>query len=325
MAKRAEIQNIYPLTPMQQGMLFNYLYNRDSKAYFQQLSFLVEADLDINIFEISVNKVIERYDIFRTIFIYEKVEEPKQVVLTKRTAKIHYEDISYMESHEQKGYLDEFKEKDRSKSFDLSKDLLMRISIMKVGTRDYEIVWSHHHIVIDGWCLGLVISDFIKIYKSLRYGEEHKLTKAYQYVDYINWLVKQDNSKASGYWKDYLEDYENEIVLPQKVNAKGYEYHKKELHFTINKDVTSKIVDMCRKANVTVNNAFQAIWAIVLQRYNNIDDVVFGAVVSGRNAPIDGIEKMVGLFINTIPIRVNCNGNLAFTDLLMNIGDHYNQ
>jgi iturin family lipopeptide synthetase B len=325
MAKKAEIQNIYPLTPMQQGMLFNYLFNRDSKAYFQQLSFLVEADLDINIFEMSVNKVIERYDIFRSIFIYEKVEEPKQVVLTKRSAKIHYEDISYMESSEQKRYLDEFKEKDRSKSFDLSKDLLMRIAVMKVGTNDYEIVWSHHHIVIDGWCLGLVISDFIKIYKSLRYGEEHKLAKAYQYVDYINWLVKQDNNEASGYWKNYLEDYENDIVLPQKAKAKAYEYDKKEIHFTINKELTSKIVDICRKANVTVNNAFQAIWAIVLQRYNNIDDVVFGAVVSGRNAPIEGIEKMIGLFINTIPIRVNCDGNLAFTDLLMNIRDLYNQ
>lgn len=325
MDKRAKLQNVYPLTPMQQGMLFNYLYNKDSKAYFQQLCFLVEADLDINIFELSVNAVIARYDVFRSIFIYEKVEEPKQVVLAERTAKIYYEDISQMDYQEQKRYLEEFKEKDRAKGFDLSKDLLMRIAIMKVTANDYEIVWSHHHIVIDGWCLGLVISDFIKIYKSLKYGEEHKLDKAYQYVDYINWLAKQDNNKASGYWKEYLEDYENEIVLPQKAKIKAHKYDKKEIHVTINKEATSKIVDMCRKANVTVNNAFQAIWSIVLQRYNNIDDVVFGAVVSGRNAPIEGIEKMVGIFINTIPIRVNCDGNLTFTDVLMNIRDDYNQ
>lgn len=325
MAKGAKIQNVYSLTPMQQGMLFNYLYNRDSKAYFQQLSFSIEADLDIDVFEISVNTVIARYDIFRSIFIYEKVEEIKQVVLAERTSKIFYEDISHMDSQSRKYYLDEFKEREREKGFDLSKDLLMRIAIIKVGANDYEIVWSHHHIIMDGWCLGLVISDFIKIYKSLRYGEEHKLDKAYQYVDYINWLVKQDNNKANGYWKDYLADYENEIVLPQKTKIKVHEYNKKEIHFAIDKEKTLKIVDMCRKSNVTVNNAFQAIWSIILQRYNNQDDVVFGAVVSGRNAPIEGIEKMVGLFINTIPIRVNCDGNLTFTDLIMNIRDDYNQ
>lgn len=325
MAKGAKIQNVYSLTPMQQGMLFNYLYNRDSQAYFQQLCFAIEADLDIDIFNISVNAVIARYEVFRSIFIYEKVEEPKQVVLAERIANIHYEDISQMDYQEQKRCLEELKERDREKGFDLSKDLLMRIAIIKVGTNDYEIVWSHHHIIMDGWCLGLVISDFINIYKSLRYGEEHKLDKAYQYVDYINWLVKQDNNKANGYWKDYLADYENEIVLPQKTNRKVDEYNKKEIPFTIDKEMTLKIVDMCRKANVTVNNAFQAIWSIVLQRYNNLEDVVFGAVVSGRNAPIEGIEKMVGLFINTIPIRVNCDGNLTFADLLMNIRDDYNQ
>lgn len=325
MAKGAKIQNVYSLTPMQQGMLFNYLYNRDSKAYFQQLSFSIEADLDIDVFEISVNTVISRYDIFRSIFIYEKVEEPKQVVLAERSTKIFYEDISHMDSQSRNYYLDEFKEKDREKGFDLSKDLLMRIAIIKVGTNDYEIVWSHHHIIMDGWCLGLVISDFIKIYKSLRYGEEHKQDTAYQYVDYINWLVKQDNNKANGYWKEYLADYENEIVLPRKTKIKVHDYDKKEIHFTINKEMTLKIVNMCRKANVTVNNAFQAIWSIVLQRYNNLKDVVFGAVVSGRNAPVEGIEKMVGLFINTIPIRVNCDGNLTFSDLLMNIRDDYNQ
>ncbi|MDP4143547.1 MAG: amino acid adenylation domain-containing protein [Bacillota bacterium] len=325
MGKGAKIQNVYPLTAMQQGMLFNYLYNKDSKAYFQQLSFSLEADLDIDAFEKSLNKVIERYDVFRSIFIYEKVEEPKQVVLAERKARIYYEDISQMKFEERVLFLDEFKEKDKEKGFDISKDLLMRVSIIRLGVNDYQVVWSHHHIIMDGWCLGVVLKDFISIYRTIKYGDELKLAKGYQYVDYINWLVKQDKNYAEQYWKSYLEDYDNDISLQQKVKTKIYEYAKKEIHFTINKELTSKVVDVCRKNNVTLNNVFQAIWAILLQKYNNVDDVVFGAVVSGRNAPIDGIEKMVGLFINTIPIRVKCDGNLSFKNLLEKVRDNYNK
>jgi amino acid adenylation domain-containing protein len=325
MAKGAKIQNIYPLTPMQQGMLFNYLCHKDSKAYFQQLCFSLEADLDIDVFERSVNKVIERYDVLRTIFVYEKVEEPKQVVLAERTTKVFYEDISCMDSRDRKGYVEELKRNDLEKGFDIAKDLLMRISIIKVGSKVYEVIWSHHHMVLDGWCLGVVISDFIKIYQSLKYGKEHNLTKPYQYVDYINWLTKQDNATALAYWEKYLENYENEILLPQKVNVMKECYDKKEIHFSIDQEVTSKIVDISRKNNVTLNHVFQAIWAILLQRYNRVEDVVFGAVVSGRNAPIDGIDRMVGLFINTIPIRVNCDEHRSFTGMLEYIRDTYNQ
>lgn len=324
MGKSATIQNIYPLTPMQQGMLFNYLYNKDSKAYFQQFCFSLEADLDIDIFEKSFNKVIEGYDVFRSIFIYEKVEEPKQIVLAERTARLYYEDISQMTVKEKVYYLDEFKKKDKEKGFDISKDMLMRISIIRLAAKEYQIVWSHHHIIMDGWSLGLVLQDFISIYKSLKSGEELKLVKSYQYVDYINWLAKQDKGYAEQYWKNCLENYDNETSIQQKVKAKIYEYDKKEIHFTIDKELTAKIIDICRKNNVTINNAFQAIWAVLLQKYNNTDDIVFGAVVSGRNAPIDGIEKMIGLFINTIPIRVKCDGNLSFNSLLENIRDNYN-
>jgi cation diffusion facilitator CzcD-associated flavoprotein CzcO len=135
----------------------------------------------------------------------------------------------------------------------------MRIAIIKLGVKDYQIIWSHHHIIMDGWCLGLVLQDFISIYKSIKCGRELELTKPYQYVNYINWLVKQDENNAKQYWKDYLTDYENEISLKQKTIAKVYQYDKKEIHFTIDKEQTAKITDICRKNNVTINNGFQAI------------------------------------------------------------------
>ncbi len=325
MKKSVKIQNVYALTPMQEGMLFNYLYHKESKAYFQQLCFSIEANLDIEILEKSYNQVIERYDVFRTIFVYDKVEEPKQVVLAERIARLYYEDISHMTVEDSKYFIEQYKDKDRDKGFDLTKDILMRLSIIKVGPNNYQMIWSHHHIIMDGWCLGLVVKDFISIYRSIKYGEGLRLEKVYRYADYLNWLVKQDKSKASHYWKHYLEDYDNELFLLQTKKTKTDDYDKRELHLAMDKALTSQMVDLCKKNNVTLNNAFQAIWAVLLQKYNNVDDVVFGTVVSGRNAPIDGIDKMVGVLINTIPIRVHSHGHLSFKNLIKQVRDDFNQ
>ncbi|WP_167956551.1 non-ribosomal peptide synthetase [Anaerosporobacter faecicola] len=325
MAKGAKIQNIYPLTPMQQGMLFHSLYNKKSKAYFQQLYFTIEADLNMDVFENSVNTLIERYDAFRTIFVYEKVEEPKQVVLEKRTLKVVYEDISQWDDVEKNCYLENYKNTDFSKGFDLTKDLLMRVAVFRIAPREYQIIWSHHHIIMDGWCLGVVLKEFIQTYQAKKVGKEGILPHVFQYVDYINWLGKQDHTMALQYWRTYLAGYEDEVYLPTRSDRSTDSYEKGENTFSLDQETSTTLQMLCKKTNVTLNNVFQAVWAILLQRYSNTDDVVFGAVVSGRNAPVNGIEHMVGLFINTIPIRVTCNDTTSFVHLLESIRDNYNQ
>lgn len=316
MGKGAKIQNIYPLTPMQQGMLFHSLYQKESKAYFQQLSFSLEGELDVSLLERAVNQVIQKYDVFRTVFLYEKLEEPRQVVLEERKLRVYFEDITEKNQQKQKEFLETWKEKDREKGFQLSKDLLMRISVFQTKDKEYQVVWSHHHMILDGWCVGMVMKDVISCYKAFKAGKKPVKEAVYPYASYVNWLGKQNLELARQYWKMYLEGYESEADFPRITKEVINDYEKKELLIILEKDRTEQLNHLCRNYNVTLNHVFQAVWTVLLERCCNLEDVLFGSVVSGRNVPVKGIEKMVGLFINTVPVRIRAEGNLSFCRLL---------
>ena len=315
-----EIEKIYPLSPMQEGMLFHYLSGKDSNTYFEQFSFNLIGKMDIELFNKSFNMLIERYDIFRTIFIHQRVETPKQVVLKERKSDLFFEDISYMNDNEKLKYIEDFKIKDRQSGFNLSKDVPMRLSVFKTASNANKIVWSFQHIIMDGWCTGIIFKEMLRIYQNLEHGETHVLPDVYQYSDYIKWLVKQDNKKAADYWEKYLDGYEELTVIPANhIKKETDSYENREFTFEINRDDTNKIINIAKHNQVTLNTVVQAIWGILLKRYNNSNDVLFGAVVSGRNARVQGIEGMVGLFINTVPVRIKFEEDMIFTDLLKQI------
>ncbi|NJD03238.1 MAG: AMP-binding protein, partial [Ruminiclostridium sp.] len=320
MNKTAKIQKIYPLTPMQEGMLFHSLIDNESKAYYYQLFFSINKTLDIMLFEKSFNFLIKRYDILRTSFVYQKIQQPRQVVLKERHANIYFEDISQLKDDEKVLFIEEFKRKDMEKGFDLTKDILIRISIIQTGKETYKIIWSHHHILMDAWCIAIIIEEFFTIYQSLKENKPLKLEAVYPYSSYIKWLVKQDKEEAALYWKEYLKDYQQQAVLPKQGGMavkKGYKREK--ISFVIDEELTKGLEAVAKENHVTLGTTFQTIWGILLQKYNNTDDVVFGSVVSGRPHKVAGIEKMVGLFINTIPVRIKCNTIKSFSFLLKQV------
>ncbi|MCK4257390.1 MAG: amino acid adenylation domain-containing protein, partial [Halanaerobiales bacterium] len=319
MNKKPKILKIYPLSPMQEGMLFYSLLNKDSSAYFEQMAITIQGDLNLELFEKSFATLVKRYDILRTIFVHEKVEKPRQVVLSERNAEIYFEDISDMAKEEKEQFIEDFKAKDRKKVFNLLKDLLMRISVLKVDDEIYKVVWSHHHILMDGWCMGIIINEFNQIYTNLLNNQPLSLSPAVSYKTYIDWLEKQNQKEALAYWKKYLVDYDEQVSIPKYVKHEQGDYIAGEITFTINKDITKRLMNLANSNFVTINTVFQTIWGILLQKYNNSSDVVFGSVVSGRPSGIQGIETMVGLFINTIPVRVNCFEEESFANLLKEV------
>ena len=318
--KNLQIKNIYPLTPMQAGLLFNALIDKKSEAYFEQMVLSIEGSLDIDVFEMSFNRLIERYDILRTVFMYDGVKQPLQTVLNERHAKIYFEDISQMEEVEKVSFIEEFKRKDMERRFDLTKDILMRISVLQTGKEAYKVLWSYHHILMDGWCLGIITKEFFSIYQALKGNKPLSLGTVYPYSNYIRWLEKQDKEEASLYWKEYLEGYERQAVLPkQRSMAEKDGYKLEEVSFMIDERLTKGLEAVAERNQVTLNTLFQTIWGILLQRYNNVEDVVFGSVVSGRPHEVADIENMVGLFINTIPVRIKCNKTQSFSGLAKQI------
>ncbi|MBW7477833.1 amino acid adenylation domain-containing protein, partial [Paenibacillus oenotherae] len=310
-----EISKMYRLTPMQEGMLFHSLYDPDSPYYFEQFHFAVRGPFQADLFENSLNAIIERYEIFRTLFIHEELEEPLQIVLEERPVALQLVDLMHLSIAEQENYIEQFKCNDKLQGFRLSEDELIRVAVLRTEEGCSHLIWSFHHILMDGWCLAIVMNEVMQIYYSLQEGTAPKLGTIYPYSDYIRWLDNQSPDEAENYWKAYLQGYNQASSLPKRIQSRT-KFDRKEIVFALDRDVTRKIEQTASLCQVTVNTVFQGAWAVMLSKYNQLEDVVFGSVVSGRPAEITGVETMLGLFLNTIPVRVSCKESMSGADFL---------
>ncbi|TAI19875.1 non-ribosomal peptide synthase, partial [Bacillus velezensis] len=221
----------------------------------------------------SMDAVFDRYDIFRTAFIYKNVAKPRQVVLKQRHCHVHVEDISHLNEKDKEHCTEAFKEQDKSKGFDLQTDVLMRISILKWAPDHYVCIWSHHHILMDGWCLGIVIKDFLHIYQALGKGQFPNLPPVQPYGTYIKWLMQQDREEAAEYWKKRLQHFEKASPLPKRTDQMS-DGTLQQITFTIPEKETSELQKIAAACGATLNTVFQALWGIMLQKFNRRDDAV---------------------------------------------------
>ncbi|MCY7930380.1 condensation domain-containing protein, partial [Bacillus inaquosorum] len=314
-----KIKNIYPLSHMQEGMLFHSFLRKEEGAYVEQSLFTIKGSLSYDWFQRSIQAIIDRHDIFRTVFLphVPHLSGPRQVVMTEREFHLYSEDISHLQINDQNEFIDCFKEKDKQKGFDLQKDMLMRISLFKTAEDEHVCLWSHHHILMDGWCLGIVLQEFMQIYQSIHAGKPLSLDPVRPYSTYISWLTNRDKETAAEYWGSYLKNYSTPSPLPRVSDEEKKEgYHREDLIFSLNKPLTDKLKETAKQHGVTLATLIQAVWGVMLQQYNRTDDVVFGAVVSGRPSEIPGVEQMIGLFINTIPVRIKTHQDETFQELL---------
>jgi amino acid adenylation domain-containing protein len=333
MPGKENIKDIYALSPLQAGMFFHALYEPTSPAFFEQMSYRFRGALNLSCVEQSLDELMKRYDILRTVFIQKAAHDPLQVVLKERKIDFRYQDISGREDKED--YLNHYKAGDRKNVFDLGKDSLMRVAVLRLDAEEHEFTWSFHHILMDGWCTGILVSDFSHIYSRLLENKPPGLPGAVPYRAYIDWLGRQDKEKANAYWKKYLANYEVLTGVPglktHQTEASGYK--KGKWRIDLEREKTAALERAAGESNVFLNTILQAAWGIILGRYNDTQDVVFGAVVSGRPSEIKGVETIVGLFINTVPVRITFGDNPTFRHLLQKIREeavesapfHYSQ
>ncbi|WP_028611282.1 non-ribosomal peptide synthetase [Paenibacillus harenae] len=320
MNKANAIQKVYPLTPMQEGMLFHSIMNSKSSAYFTLMEATLSGSVDPDLFEKSLNGIMNEFDILRTVFVHQNLPRPRQVVFHERSTKLHYEDLRHLAEAEQTKYIECYNEANGSRGFQLSKDVLLRVALFRTSEHTYRLMWSHHHILMDGWGFGVVIQRLFQIYAALRTGSEIPQNIVYPYGDYIKWLENRSKEESLSYWRNALEGFEEQTSLPRRLpGGPSEEYRQGQHEFAIDPATTLLLTRMARGCGATMNSLFQAIWAVLLSKYNRTRDVVFGSVVSGRPSDVPGIEQMVGLFINTVPVRVRVSDGLTFAQLLANI------
>ncbi len=313
----SNVSDIYNLTPMQEGFLFHSMMDKESSAYFEQISLDIKGDLDISYIREAWNQVVRRHDLLRTMFISD-FRVPLQVVLRERELDFLYLDVREKKNNGKN--LAEIKRSDRGNTFNLKTDPLFRINLIQREDDKYTLIISFHHIILDGWCLPIIISEFLDNYLKLKNGEDISLELPPKYSEYISWLNNRETETDKEYWKSYLEDYKELAIIPND-NMIDYQGDEQQFDysFSIDKELTSLLKSLALEIGVTLNTIIQTVWGIILSRYNGTDDVVFGSAVSGRHQELKRIEEMVGLFINTIPVRIKLDENERFKDVARNV------
>jgi amino acid adenylation domain-containing protein len=317
------IEDIIAMTPMQEGMLYYYLKDPNSELYVEQLALDISGTLHRQTLETAWNFVAETNEMLRTLFRWEKMTKPVQAVLKTYQVNIQYHDLS--QSHEnpakKKQSLETIKTNDRKKGFDLHQ-VPFRVTLCKVETERYVMVISHHHILYDGWSTGLILKEFFQAYHELARGNTALTPPGKpKFKEFVKWILQQDKGKQEIFWKEYLQGViaQTEIPVKKKRAKPGATPALLDYTLPITPGLHQEVLTFVKKYKVTLAALFYTCWGILLQAYNNCSDVVFGTTVSGRSAKVKGIENMVGLFINTLPLRLVTYPNEALIDILQRI------
>jgi amino acid adenylation domain-containing protein/non-ribosomal peptide synthase protein (TIGR01720 family) len=316
-----QVDDIYPLSPLQQGLLFHSLYAPEAGLYVTQIVCRLRGSLDIESFQHAWQSVVDRHAILRTSFHLDVVEQPLQVVW--RVAQLEWQVYDWRDGDEAqyKTRLGKYLEEERTRGFALDRAPLMRAALIRLADDCYDFVWHHHHALLDGWSLPQIFSEVLTLYAGARRGEEISLPRPRPYRDYIAWYLAQDQTASEAFWRKTLSGFSEPTVLGvgRPIDAAEKRGAYGERHTRLSAATTQGIQAMARAHHLTVNTVLQGAWALLLSRYSGAVDVLYGMTVSGRPASLAGVEAMVGLFINTLPARVQVNSDAPVVSWLENL------
>jgi surfactin family lipopeptide synthetase C len=300
-------ETFYPLSPLQEGLLFLGLATPGSTAYVNQFICRLSGGIDVETYEQAWQSVMERHPILRTRFLWTELKRPVQLVKNECSLPFKYLDFTSLSPTEQRTRVEAVFEDERKRGFDFSEPPLMRIALMRTGEECYELVWSFHHILLDGWSMFLVLDDAFALYDTLRAGKTPELSNVRPFRDHIAWLHRRDGTSAEGFWRKSLEGLEGRTPLVVERSAEiepssGDDSATRGIQLP--PESMEKMLATCKAAGLTLNTLVQGAWALLLSRYSGESDIVFGSVMSGRHAELAGAESMIGLFINTLPLRI---------------------
>lgn len=300
-----DIQKINKLTPMQEGIFWHVTTSNKSRAYFEQSIITIAGPLDVRIVEKSFYILFERHDTLRSVFFKDKKKQPFQVIVTKVQPSFQEKDLTNADKMQQENEVRHYLEEVRDEGFDIFHDVLLKLIVFRLADKCYKIIWSYHHIILDGWSMSLLWEDFMQIYRALLFDYEIPQSRDEGFSLYAQWLQQTDKSFMRKYWQDNLAGYKNNVKLPRQCFLSRKEYIHEEYLFNLGREQSDLIYKLSKTYNVTAGTVVQAVWALLLAQYSGKKDIVYGLVVSGRNAPVSDINNIAGMFINTVPIRIN--------------------
>src|SRR5437660_4346724 len=302
-ADGALLEDLYPLAGMQAGLLF---HSQASGLYVEQLNFGMDGALQLPALIESWEQMLAAHPILRTSFVGQ--EALAQAVWQRVPLPLTVMDLTALGQEEQEQQVHAYRQADARRGFDIQQAPLLRLTVLRLGAHHHQFLWSFHHAILDGWSVPLLLQEFFARYQALSQGDQPQLPASRPYRDYIAWLQQQDQAEAQAFWQQQLVGFTAPMPLPLKT-SQGLAQLEAEPSYgqqdlLLSQEVSQGLQRVARGLHITLNTLLQASWAYVLSRYSGQAEVLFGMVVAGREAELVGSESLVGLCINTIPVRI---------------------
>lgn len=302
--KREDLQDLYPLSTMQEGMLFHARREPESRAYVEQVVWRVRGNLDVAQYRAAWDDVHQRYEALRSVFTHERTREPLQMVLKSRPCDFRFESLLAEPAGERESRCRAARAAERETRFDLAAGPLLRVRVFQIEAGDFEVMLTWHHILLDGWSTHAMLGDVLKIYSARLTKTEPDLPPLPPYARYVEWMKRRDDAASLAYWDALLETYERPAELPRARNGTRAASALERVDVQLDDELVGGLQRLAVANGATLSSVMQAAWGLVLGRYADTNDVVFGVVVSGRSPEVPEIERVPGLLINTIPVRL---------------------
>ncbi|MCX7569417.1 amino acid adenylation domain-containing protein [Tumebacillus sp. DT12] len=316
-----DIEDLYPLTPVQAGMVYHNLTSAQPDLYVAQFDCKLEGNLEASSFQTAWQTVVNRHSILRTAFVCTHLSEPLQVVAAR--VNVPWTELDWRDSTsaEREQRLERLIQAERNTPFDLETAPLMRVHLIRLTEDLYHLVLTNHHLLLDGWSLIQFLQEVLSAYDQLQVGGGVSLTTPRDYRDYIAWYQAQDWHQAEQFWRDLLQGCHTPTPLHLKPATHDQVSSFLEASYTLSATETRALQAAALQQNITLNTLLQGAWALLLRDRSGHTDVVFGAASSGRPSELAGADSIVGLFINTLPVRVQTRDGEKWADSLRILQD----
>ncbi|MFJ2510968.1 amino acid adenylation domain-containing protein [Streptomyces griseoviridis] len=314
-----DVEDIVPLTPMQSGMLFHTL--SDPGAYAEQMSFELDGVTDPALLARAWQTVADHTGMLRTALEWRNVQRPLMVVRRRAELPVTHLDWRALPAAGRDEAVRRLLAEDRARPVDLTSAPLMRLTLVRMTDTSVRLVCAFHHVLLDGWSAYDLLTQTYRAYADLAAGRKPALPARRPFGAYVEWLERQDLAQAEAYWRDTLAGFGAPTPLPAvRHSAPGHRTRSTaRIARRLSPEASRELFAFARRHRLTVNTVLQGAWTLLLARHAGVDDVVFGATVSGRPADLPGAESMIGMLINTLPVRVRVDEAAPVTDWLAEV------
>lgn len=313
------VHEIIPLTNVQEGMIYHHLKDQDNDLYFDQIALKLQGVLDVQCLIESFQEVIANNEGLRTVFKWENLRRPVQIIVKDAPLKFQYIERTEKSELEQQEALEIMLAEQRQTGFQYGEECLYRASLISYSNQLYHLVLHYHHIMMDGWSLSILLQELFETYNRRVKKLPAQLKKKAALKTYHKWRNECSVEAAKTYWRSYLSDFETSDKLLYRSENKAQDHALNEVVLDLPIDLEDDLRKLSIQLEITWSDIICFAWAMLLRRYTNRGDITFGLTVSGRGGNVEGIQEMIGMFINTIPLRVKFNDEMNVQETLVNL------